>query len=398
MDQSTKSLKQLPPSPFRFLRGILCLAVYLSTAFMFLVYFAPPTAVILRLFSVHYSRKAVSFLFSLWLGLWPFLFEKINKTRVIFSGDEVPVEERVLIITNHKTEVDWMYLWDFALRKGCLGYIKYVLKSSLMKLPIFGWGFHILEFIPVERKWEVDESVMRGMLSNFSDRQDPLWLAVFPEGTDYTEQKCARSQKFAKENGLPVLKNVLLPKTRGFNVCMEILRGSLDAVYDVTIAYKNRCPSFMDNVFGLEPSEVHMHIRRIPLDKIPLSGREAAAATWLMDAFVLKDQLLTEFIVNGHFPQQGTEKQLSTVKCVANCAVVIALTVVFSFLTFFSSIWFKVYVGVACVYLGCAALVVVARDPRKKTYVWCVRDMSYDSLQVRAFLSLFEFCSQHHCF
>lgn len=186
MDQSTKSLKQFPPSPFRFLRGILCLAVYLSTAFMFLVYFAPPAAVILRLFSVHYSRKAVSFLFSLWLGLWPFLFEKINKTRVIFSGDEVPVEERVLIITNHKTEVDWMYLWDFALRKGCLGYIKYVLKSSLMKLPIFGWGFHILEFIPVERKWEVDESVMRGMLSNFSDRQDPLWLAVFPEGTDYT--------------------------------------------------------------------------------------------------------------------------------------------------------------------------------------------------------------------
>lgn len=44
-----------------------------------------------------------------------------------------------------------------------------------------------------------------------------------------SEQKCVRSQKFAKENGLPVLKNVLLPKTRGFNVCMEILRGSLDA-------------------------------------------------------------------------------------------------------------------------------------------------------------------------
>lgn len=186
MDQSTTSLKQHPLSPFRILRGVVCLAVYLSTAFMFLVYFVPPTAVMLRLFSVHYSRKAVSFLFGLWLGLWPFLFEKINRTRVVFSCDEVSVEEHVLIITNHKTEVDWMYLWDFALRKGCLGYIKYVLKSSLMKLPIFGWGFHFLELIPVERKWEVDESVLRRMLSNFSSRQDPLWLAVFPEGTDYT--------------------------------------------------------------------------------------------------------------------------------------------------------------------------------------------------------------------
>lgn len=184
--QSANGIKHFPLTPFRIFRGLLCLAVYLLTAFMFLVYFVPPVAIILRLCSVHYSRKSVSFLFGLWLGLWPFLFEKINQTRVIFSGDRVPIEERVLIITNHRTEVDWMYLWNFALRKGCLGYIKYVLKSSLMKLPIFGWGFHILEFIPVERKWEADESVMRQMLSTFTNRQDPLWLVVFPEGTDYT--------------------------------------------------------------------------------------------------------------------------------------------------------------------------------------------------------------------
>lgn len=184
--QTTKTLKHFPLTPYRIFRGVLCLAVYLSTAFMFLVYFVPPFAVILRLFSVHYSKKSVSFLFGLWLGLWPFLFEKINQTRVIFSGDYVPVEKRILMITNHRTEVDWMYLWNLALRKGCLGYIKYVLKNSLMKLPIFGWGFHVLEFIPVERKWEVDEPVMRKMLSTCTNRQDPLWLALFPEGTDYT--------------------------------------------------------------------------------------------------------------------------------------------------------------------------------------------------------------------
>ncbi|KAL9140598.1 hypothetical protein ABFS82_14G047700 [Erythranthe guttata] len=360
ISQSLQS-KHFPLTPFRIFRGLLCLAIYLTTAFMFLVYFVPPVAVILRLFSVRYSRKSVSFLFGLWLGLWPFLFEKINKTRVIFSGDKVPVEERVLIITNHRTEVDWMYLWNFALRKGCLGYIKYVLKSSLMKLPIFGWGFHILEFIPVERNWELDESVMRQKLSTFTNRNDPLWLSVFPEGTDYTEQKCIKSQKFASENGLPVLKNVLLPKTRGFNVCLEILRGSLDAVYDVTIAYKNQCPSFLDNVFGVDPSEVHMHVRRIPLDEIPSS--ESGAATWLMDEFVLKDQLLTDFIVNGHFPNQGTEPQLSTVKCVANFAVVIALTCLFIFLTFFSSHWFKVYIGLACAHAACAAYFNIGPNP-----------------------------------
>jgi lysocardiolipin and lysophospholipid acyltransferase len=96
--------------------------------------------------------------------LWPFLFEKINTTKVVFSGDIVPSRERILLIVNHRTEVDWMYFMDLALQKGCIGYIKYILKSSLMRLPIFGWAFHILEFIPVERKWEDDESNMRSRI------------------------------------------------------------------------------------------------------------------------------------------------------------------------------------------------------------------------------------------
>ena len=183
--KSDDRLKHYPLTPFRLMRGLVCLLVYISTAFMFVVYFAPVAAVLMRLFSIHYCRKATSFLFALWLALWPFLFEKINGTKVVFSGDLVPPKERVLIISNHRTEVDWMYLWNLALRKGCLGYIKYILKSSLMKLPVFGWGFHILEFISVERKWEVDEPAMRQMLSTFKDSRDPLWLALFPEGTDF---------------------------------------------------------------------------------------------------------------------------------------------------------------------------------------------------------------------
>ncbi|KAD4888769.1 hypothetical protein R6Q59_034336 [Mikania micrantha] len=349
---ANSGLKHYPLTPLRLLRGLACLVVYLSTAFMFLVYFSPVAAVLPRFFSIHYSRKASSFLFGLWLALWPFLFEKINKTKVIFSGETVPEKERVLVIANHRTEVDWMYLWDLALRKGCLGCIKYVLKSSLMKLPIFGWGFHIFEFISVERKWEVDETIMRKMLSTFTNPSDPLWLAVFPEGTDFTEQKCIKSQQYAAENGLPILNNVLLPKTRGFHACVEILRDSLDAVYDLTIAYKNRCPTFMDNVYGVEPSEVHVHVRRISLEEIPVSENECN--TWLLERFHQKDQLLSDFIARGHFPDEGTEGDLSTIKCLINCTVVLAITAIFAYLAVFSSVWFKVYIILSCAYLACA--------------------------------------------
>ncbi|XP_042500686.1 probable 1-acyl-sn-glycerol-3-phosphate acyltransferase 5 [Macadamia integrifolia] len=349
---SNNGLKHHPLTPIMVLRGLICLLVLLSTAFMILLYCGLLSCVILRLFSVHYSRKVSSFFFGAWLALWPFLFEKINKTKVVFSGETVPAKERVLLIANHRTEVDWMYLWDFASRKGCLGYIKYILKSSLMKLPVFGWGFHLLEFIAVERKWEVDESIMRRMLSNFTDPRDPLWLVIFPEGTDFTEQKCVRCQEFAANNGLPIFKNVLLPKTRGFYACLEILKSSLDAVYDVTIGYKHRCPLFMDNIYGVHPAEVHIHVRRIPLNEIPTSEKEAAA--WLMDMFQLKDQMLTDFTAQGYFPNQGTEGNLSTFKGMVNFLVVIAFTIMCIFLTFFSSIWFKIYVALGCAYLASA--------------------------------------------
>lgn len=179
-------VKRRALTPFRFLRGVLCLLVLISTALMMLVYLGFVSAVIVRLFSIRYSKRMSSRIFACWLSLWPFLFEKINDTRVVFSGETVPAKESILLLANHRTEVDWMYIWDLALRKGRLGDIKYVLKSSLMNLPVFGWAFHVLEFIPVHRKWDVDEPIMHQMLSTMNDPQDPIWLAIFPEGTDFT--------------------------------------------------------------------------------------------------------------------------------------------------------------------------------------------------------------------
>ncbi|PIN22133.1 Lysophosphatidic acid acyltransferase LPAAT [Handroanthus impetiginosus] len=328
-----------PLTPFRVIRGVLCLVMLVSTAFVLLVYCGFWTGIVLRFFSVHLSRKTTAFFFGCWIALWPFLFEKINKTKVVFSGDHVPPKERVLLIANHRTEVDWMYLWDLALRKGSEGYIKYILKSSLMKLPVFGWVFHVMEFIPVERKWKADELTMRQML----------------------EQKCLRSQKYAKEKGLPLLKNVLLPKTKGFYACLEHLRGSLDAVYDITIGYRHYCPSFLDNAFGVDPSEVHIHIRRIPLTNIPTSEDEVSS--WLMNIFTLKDQMLSDFYTGGHFQNEGTETDLNTVKCVVNLLFVMILTGTCAFLTLFSSIWFKIYVSLVCALLSTATYFHIRPSP-----------------------------------
>ncbi|XP_071715025.1 probable 1-acyl-sn-glycerol-3-phosphate acyltransferase 5 [Rutidosis leptorrhynchoides] len=175
------------------------------------------------------------------------------------------------------------------------------------------------------------------------------------------EQKCIRSQKSASENGLPVLHHVLLPKMKGFVACLEELRGCLDAVYDITIGYKNRCPTFLDNAFGVAPSEVHIYVRRIAINDIPAS--EKMVGSWLIEAFFKKDKLLSDFNSQGCFPHQGTEGDLPTVSFLFNAFWVIIFTSICVYLTLFSSILFKVYISLVCAYLGSATYLNIRPSP-----------------------------------
>ncbi|KAJ7296571.1 hypothetical protein O6H91_09G013500 [Diphasiastrum complanatum] len=330
------------------IRGLFCLLVLVSTSFTLLVFLAPIGFGLARFFSVHLAREISASVFGNWLSMWPILIEKINQTKVIFAGDRVPKGERVLVLCNHRTEVDWMYIWNLAVRKDRIGYVKYMLKSSVRNLPIFGWGFHILEFLFLDRKWEVDEPAIKTYASSFKDRRDPLWLILFPEGTDFTEAKRVKSQHFAKMHGLKKLNNVLLPRSKGFVACLSHLRQSLDAVYDLTIGYNYRCPSFLDNLFGVDPAEVHVHICRIPLAEIPIT--EDTSSAWLQEIFYKKDQLLDVFRKDGCFPNSGVERDLDIRGYSFTILVMFVVTIMF--LTFaFSSNWIKAYVAFSCVYL-----------------------------------------------
>jgi len=121
------------------------------------------------------------------------------------------------------------------------------------------------------------------------------------------------------------------------------------AVYDLTIGYKERCPLFINNLYGTDPSEVHMHIRRIPISEIPES--EDGLTKWLFDLFHQKDQILASFSETGSFPNSGIgEKPLNVAKGVFN----FLLQVISSFWMWwwlYNSLWMKVYVAVACVVL-----------------------------------------------
>ncbi|XP_024389863.1 probable 1-acyl-sn-glycerol-3-phosphate acyltransferase 5 [Physcomitrium patens] len=339
-----------PLTLFRRVRGLVCLAILLLTAFVALVLLSPVVHFLPRFFSVHYSRLWTSYFIGNWLSMWPYLFEEVNETKVIFAGDKVPKENRVMVMCNHRTEVDWMYIWNLAIRKGKIGYCKYAVKNSVKNLPLFGWAFYVFEFLMLHRKWEVDAPVIKTYIDSFQDKRDPLWLVVFPEGTDFSEAKRDTGNAIGREKGYPELVNVLQPRTRGFVTCLSQSRCSLDAVYDLTIGYKKRCPLFINNVFGTDPSEVHIHIRRIPISEIPQS--EDGMTQWLYDLFYQKDQMLASFSKTGSFPDSGIEESpLNIVEGVCNVALHVVLSG-WVFWCLFHSVWLKLYVAFASLLLA----------------------------------------------
>lgn len=61
-------------------------------------------------------------------------------------------------------------------------------------------------------------------------------------------------------------------------------------MYDLTVAYVPRPPTFVDNLFGLDPAEIHIDVRRIPVEDIPVKEEDASA--WMYKVFQRKDEMV----------------------------------------------------------------------------------------------------------
>lgn len=91
------------------------------------------------------------------------------------------------------------------------------------------------------------------LLRSFAENngaEAPVHLLFFPEGWSLhngadRRNVLAMSNEFAKREGRPQLKHLLLPKTTGFNASLECLRESSPVVYDVTMVGNYFCSCFV---------------------------------------------------------------------------------------------------------------------------------------------------------
>jgi len=128
------------------------------------------------------------------------------------------------------------------------GHLCIILKESLKYIPVIGEGMMFWSFIFLARNWAKDKARLQSSLSKIrnqysghwsgSQKLAPIWLLIFPEGTNTSVNGRNASKRWAEKSGQPDMVHCLLPKSTGLHYCIQQLKGTVEWVYDCTIAYE----------------------------------------------------------------------------------------------------------------------------------------------------------------
>ncbi|KAJ1360099.1 hypothetical protein KIN20_018988 [Parelaphostrongylus tenuis] len=236
---------------------------------------------------------------SFWMMVPIGFLELIFGMRVRVSGDEIEYDKPALIIMNHRTRLDWMYMWSalYQMNPWLITSNKITLKAQLQSLPGAGFGMSAAQFLFLQRNKEKDAVTFDETIEYFSAMHNSYQVLLFPEGTDKSLWTTKKSLEFAKKNGLKELKYLLYPRIAGFHYLLTTMRKAqfITYVYDISVAYPyNIVQSEIDLVVkGVCPREVHFHVKKISVNELPTE--EVECARWLHELWLQKELRLEEF-------------------------------------------------------------------------------------------------------
>ncbi|CAL1409556.1 unnamed protein product [Linum trigynum] len=245
----------------------------------------------------------------LWLELIWLVDWWANLKVEVYADDEtfnLLGKERAMLLSNHRSDVDWLIGWVLAERSGCLGSSLALMKRENKWLPIIGWSMWFSDYVFLTRSWDKDESTLKSGFERLVDFPMPFWLAVFAEGTRFTQAKLEAAQEFAAAKGLPIPRNVLIPRTKGF--------VSADSV-------------------------INVKIKRHPMHELPETAD--GISQWCKDLFIAKDAALDKFLVKDTFSERkhdiGRPKKSLCVAIVWSTLLVWAIASLFQWLSHLGS-------------------------------------------------------------
>lgn len=272
-------------------------------------------------------------LFDWWAGIKVDLYVDLDTFQLMGK-------EHALVICNHRSDIDWLVGWVLAQRSGCLGTALAVMKKSLKFLPIIGWSMWFSDYVFLERSWAKDERTLKSGFQCLENFPRPFWLAIFVEGTRFTPAKLLAAQEYAATAGLPVPRNVLIPRTKGFVTAVSHMRSFVPALYDITVAVPKNQPSpTMLRMFRGQSSVVSVHIKRRSMHELP--ERESDISKWCKDLFVDKDAFLDNFLATDTFGDQeyqgiGRPKKPLFVTIIWSCLLIVGAIELFRWSSLFT--------------------------------------------------------------
>ncbi|KAK5995995.1 putative acyltransferase [Cladobotryum mycophilum] len=255
-------------------------------------------------------------------------------TTIRISGDEsvagqiLPTEdglvnfkfpERMVMIANHQIYTDWLYLWwvGYANTPGMHGHLYIILKQSLQWIPFIGTGMMFYGFIFMSRKMATDRPRLAYRLNKLKKHKtDPKGDPIMTQCTNMSGNGRKKSASWAEKNGWKDPEHMMLPRSTGTFFCLNELKGTVEYVYDCTVAYEG-IPrgKYGEEIFGLSstyfegrpPKSVNLYWRRFKLDDIPLDDQEKFD-TWLREEWYRKDELMEQYMTTGRFPRMAGSK------------------------------------------------------------------------------------------
>merc|ERR1712071_362713 len=162
-------------------------------------------------------------------------------------------------------------------------------------IPVLGWTAFFAGNVFLERDWDKDKVLMGDQLAALCENPDPILLHLFAEGTRYTAAKHAASVEFAKKSGRPALKHLLVPRTKGFLMAVEKLRGKFPAIYCATMVFrlKDGAVPTLKSMMQRKPVVGEVLLERIPMEDIPIGAEEAT--NWVHERYIHKDEMIETY-------------------------------------------------------------------------------------------------------
>ncbi|CAN7105034.1 unnamed protein product [Brassica rapa subsp. narinosa] len=279
--------------------GVLFLVSGLIVNLIQLVFF-----IIVRPFSKSlYRRINKNVVELLWLQLiWLIDWWACIKVNIYADAETLQLlgKEHALVLSNHRSDIDWLIGWVMAQRAGCLGSSLAIMKKEAKYLPIIGWSMWFSDYIFLERSWDKDEKTLTAGFKRFEDFPMTFWLALFVEGTRFTQEKLEAAQEYASIRSLPSPRNVLIPRTKGFVSAVSHIRSFVPAVYDCTLTVRNNQPKpTLLRMFSGQSSELNLQLRRHKMSDLPET--DDGIAQWCQDLFITKDAQLETYFTKDVF-------------------------------------------------------------------------------------------------